>query len=186
MREIPREIVEKAAEGDMQAFRGLYDMVSAYVYTVSLRITVNKEDAEEVTQDVFVSLYHNLKKFNFRSSFKTWLYRITVNRSINKLRSRKKDRNTVEYDGERHDIHCVAQEHDEKKEHNETVMEDLLKALAPEQRACVILRNVEGLSYKEIAETLKINLNTVRTRLKRARERLVQHIRSKEKSYDLL
>ena len=188
MKEIPREIIEKAANGDMEAFKAIYDSAASYVYTVSLKVTYNREDAEEVTQDVFVSLYKNIGKFQFRSSFKTWLYRITLNRSINKWKQRKRHLSrTVEYEGEKHDIYQAKDEKgNDKKEYNERVVEELLKVLPSDQRSCVVLRNVQGLSYKEISETLKINLNTVRTRLKRARERLVEYVKSKEKSYDLL
>ncbi len=188
MKDIPRETIEKAAKGDIKAFKLIYDQTSSYVYTISMKVTHNIEDAEEVTQDVFVSLYNNLGKFEFRSSFKTWLYRITLNRAINKIKKRKRHKkNTVEYESQKHDI-FAAKDMDSKdnKEHNEKIVKELLEVLPPDQRACVVLRNIQGLSYKEISETLRIKLNTVRTRLKRARERLVKHVKSKEKSYDLL
>ena len=79
-----------------------------------------------------------------------------------------------EYDEERlggsvpNEIHT-----DIEKEHHEKVVRELLEAINPEQRACVVLRNIEGLSYQQIAETLQININTVRSRLKRAREKLL-------------
>jgi RNA polymerase sigma-70 factor (ECF subfamily) len=188
MKNIPGETIKKAATGDMKAFRAIYNVASSYVYTVSMKVTHNKEDAEEVTQDVFLSLYRNLAKFQFRSSFKTWLYRITLNKAINKLKKRNRHtKRSVEYESEKHDIFVAKAENaKDDKEYNEKIVEDLLKVLPPDQKACIILRNVQGLSYKEISQILKINLNTVRTRLKRAREKLIEYVKSKEKSYDLL
>ncbi|PIZ84555.1 MAG: hypothetical protein COX96_03485, partial [Candidatus Omnitrophica bacterium CG_4_10_14_0_2_um_filter_44_9] len=83
----------------MAAFRQIYDKASGFVYNVALRILNNKEDAEEVAQDVFVNIFRSLDKYYFGSSLKTWMYRITVNASLNCVRRRKKEINKhVSYD----------------------------------------------------------------------------------------
>ncbi len=176
MYEIGEGVIRKAASGDMAAFEDIYHKTSGLVYNVALRIVVNKQDAEEVTQDVFLKVSRNLKSFQFRSSLTTWIYRITVNTALNFIRSRSKvARSSVSYEdavGSGANIEqkdTGAQEPDEPEE----LLKDLLEALTPDQRACVVLRSVEGLSYQEIADVLKININTVRSRLKRAREAML-------------
>src|SRR5208283_2881820 len=133
----------------------------------------NREDALEVSQEVFMIIHDKLKTFRFESSFKTWVYRITANYAINfaKKSSRTK---TVPYE-EGCGTNAVPNEAEARinQEHQSQVIENLLGAISPDQRACVVLRNIEGLSYQEIAKTLNININTVRSRLKRAREKLL-------------
>ncbi len=174
MQQIPDEIIAQAAEGDIAAFEMIYKATSSFVYNVALRIIANREDAEEVTQEVFLIMHQKLKEFRFESSLKTWAYRITVNCALNFSRKTKSQENSsVEY--EDHLAPRVdADVHKEiEKEHCDTAVDKILGSLNEEQRACVVLRNIEGLSYEQIAETLEVNINTVRSRLKRAREKIL-------------
>ena len=175
MQDIARETLIKAREGDLESFEAIYNAVSGFVYNVALRIVNNKEDAEEVAQEAFLLIYSGLKRFRFESSFKTWVYRITVNCAINFAKKMSKIRNkTIRYEDvsgpER--LSVGYQDKTSVIDTGEAVKK-LLGALNPEQRACVVLRNIEGLSYAEIAKSLMVNINTVRSRLKRARERLL-------------
>ena len=175
MQDIDDDILKKASEGDLKSFETIYKTTAGFVYNVALRIVNNKEDAEEVTQEVFMVVYNKLKYFRFESSFKTWVYRITANHAINFSKKISKIRNkTMEYDEQLTSVasHEPKTEIDQEQ-HNQTINK-LLNAINHEQRACVVLRNMEGLSYQQIAETLKINVNTVRSRLKRAREKLLE------------
>ena len=83
MHEISADILKKASSGDISSFEMIYNRTSDFVYNVALRILNNNEDAEEVMQEVFLTVYHKLKYFRFESSIKTWIYRIAVNRAIN-------------------------------------------------------------------------------------------------------
>src|SRR5665213_3151182 len=117
----------------------------------------------EVAQEVFMIIFHKLKDFRFESSFKTWAYRITANYAINfsKKSSRSK---TVPYEdafGEGAVVNDVQIKMDQ--EHQSQLVENLLAELNPDQRACVVLRDIQGLSYEEIAQSLNININTVRS-----------------------
>lgn len=175
MQEIEQGLLTRAAQGDMQAFEELYKATSGFVYNVAYRVVENKEDAQEVAQEVYLTVYHKLKEFRFESSFKTWVYRITVNQAINMVKKESKTRDKTQTFDEAIDPPAVEGDivAQVEKEHQEKIIEELLGALNPDQRACVILRNIEGLSYEEIAEALKLNINTVRTRLKRAREKML-------------
>lgn len=175
MDDISEDIIVQAASGDLKAFEAIYKSASSFVYNIAWRIVQNKEDAEEVTQEVFLILYHKLKSFRFESSFKTWVYRITANSAVNfaKKHSRHKDK-SVEYDEQIMPVAVQSEVHENMaKQEQEKKIEALLSHINPDQRACIVLRNIQGLSYEEIAETLKININTVRTRLKRAREKML-------------
>jgi RNA polymerase sigma-70 factor (ECF subfamily) len=179
MHDIALDILERASEGDMGAFEEVYKAASGFIYNVAFRITRNNADAEEVTQDVFMKIYHNLKGFQFRSAFKTWAYRITVNTAINRYRKSIREENgRVDYDsiieslpGGYSTVEGVIQSD------NEARLNALLGMLSPEYKSCLILREIEGLSYQEIAVALKIPVNTVRSRLKRAREALLDEAR---------
>ncbi len=179
MENINIDILIRASKGDIDAFEQIYKSASTFVYNVALRITHNSADAQEVTQDVFMKIYHNLKNFQFRSAFKTWVYRITVNTAINRYRkTTREEKDRLGYDtvseslaAENRTIEQVSQGD------NETRLNTLLGSLNPEFKACLVLREIEGLSYQEIALALSIPINTVRSRLKRAREALLVQAR---------
>ncbi|MFC1599163.1 RNA polymerase sigma factor [Candidatus Omnitrophota bacterium] len=171
MQDIPKDVLMQASRGDMQAFEQIYKATSGFVYSVAYRIVSSREDAEDITQEVFLRIYNNLKKFQFRSSFKTWVYRITANTAINTYRKKVKEtRRSADFDVAIETI-GVSGGIDEAIERtdSQSVVSWLLKKLNPDHRACIVLREIQGLSYKEIARALKININTVRSRLKRAR-----------------
>ena len=175
MQEIANETLIKAAQGNINAFEEIYNAASNYVYNIAFRITDNAEDAEETTQDVFLKIHKNLKYFQFRSTIKTWIYRITVNTAINASKRRVREfKRRLDFD--ENILHRPASEVLKQrldKQENEVIVKKLLSLLNPEQKACVVLRDIEGLSYQEIADSLRININTVRSRLKRAREALL-------------
>jgi len=176
MTDISDELIRKAAQGDMAAFEKIYKATSGFVYNVVLRIASNRSDADEITQDVFVKVHKSLDRFGFRSSFKTWVYRIAANTAINHCKkAARQDQGKVEYDPAVHDIaipgDAMAQFDDQKLAAQKVT--SLLQVLDPDQRACIVLREMEELDYKTIADTLQINLNTVRSRLKRARQKLI-------------
>ena len=173
MEEISKEILIKASQGDMQAFEEVYKSSSSFVYNVAFRVVNNREDALEVAQEVYMIIHHKLKDFRFESSFKTWTYRITANYAINfaKKNARAKTVPFEESFGEGA-ILSDATTHLEQEDQKQLV-EKLLGELNPDQRACVVLRDIQGLCYEEIAQALNININTVRSRLKRSREKLL-------------
>lgn len=176
MNDIAADVLEKASRGDLEAFEQVYKSASGFVYNVALRIIRNSADAEEVAQEVFMKVYHSLKDFQFRSSFKTWVYRITVNTAINYYRKLAREgKDKVDYGSVIETLPGAGSTAEKAiQSDNETRLSALLGLLSPEHRACIVLREIEGLSYQEISASLKIPVNTVRSRLKRARQALLE------------
>lgn len=170
---IPNEVIEQAQQGDIKAFEEIYKITSSFVFNCARRVVNNIEDAKEITQEVYLKVHAELKNFRNESSLKTWLYRLTVNMAINASKKKRSDMNReTRYNDTlepaiMHEAFDVLNKEDASKQ-----IEILLTVLSPEEKSCILLRNIEQLSYEEIANALNMNINTVRTRLKRAREKM--------------
>lgn len=177
--DISKDMIEKAQGGDAAAFEEIYRQTSGFVYNVALRMSKNTHDAQEITQEVFVKVYRYLDHFRFEASFKTWIFRVSMNETMNycKNRSKKRMRETAVDDEQILDHLSGGQE---TRQNDQDALMKLVDELNPEQKICMILRAVEGLSYQEIADVLGVNINTVRTRLKRGREFLIKRFPQKE------
>ncbi len=175
MDNLSENTIIEASEGNVKSFEEIYRAYSDFVYNVAFRVINNIDEAQEVTQEVFINVYRKLNSFKFKSSFKTWIYRITINTAINFSKKRSKEQSRIVEFNDQNEFNTTVDSVSEKieEEQHEKVISTLLEALNPDQRACIVLRNIEGLSYQEIAESLNININTVRTRIKRAREKLI-------------
>ncbi|MFH1379134.1 MAG: sigma-70 family RNA polymerase sigma factor [bacterium] len=175
MDNIAYALIQQAAQGDMEAFEHIYRQTSSFVYSLALRIIKNQDHAQDITQDVFIRIYKSLKSFGFKSSFKTWIYRITINTALNALAKLSKEEfKQGDYDIALETVQDTPHiEEDLHKEQNEKLITSLLDRLNPNQRICVILREIDDLSYEDIAHVLHVNINTVRSRLKRARTALL-------------
>ena len=175
MDNITENIIIKASEGNVEAFESIYKEYSGFVYNVAYRVVNNIDEAQEITQEVFLTVYRKLKSFKFKSSLKTWVYRIAVNMAIDysRKRSREQDHTVLYEDNNKLNKTIDSVSENIEREQQEKIISTLLDSLSPDQRVCIILRSIEGLGYQEIAESLNININTVRSRLKRAREKLI-------------
>ena len=170
------ELIAKAREGDRDAFSVLVERYERRVVGVALAVVHNQDDALELAQETFVRAFENLKNFESRSSFSTWLYRIAANLSIDFWRRegrynrpagrgrRKRDTATAERRGR----FVSGRESDRAWGR----LKEALEELTPEHRAVVLLREVEGLSYDEISDVLQCPRGTVMSRLHYARNRL--------------
>ncbi len=175
MEEISLKILKNAAQGDILAFEEIYKKSSGFVYSVAFRVVNNASFAEDITQEVFLKIHKNLKNFRFESAFKTWIYRITANTAINTYKKHlKHDKQRVDLDDAlRFSPSSISTDKAVQASDSKKIIDSLLMKLSPGQRICLILREIEGLRYREIAQTLKISINTVRSRIKRAREALL-------------
>jgi RNA polymerase sigma-70 factor, ECF subfamily len=175
-----RELVEKCKTGEMSAFQELVSRYHRKIYMVILGLLRNREDALEVAQETFFRAYRKIKGFQGDSSFYTWLYRIAVNIAIDSQRRQK--RNPLDF---RDTMEGIFEEHDEVAKdpfsdvHDRELREQLIAAindLTPEHKAVIILRAVEGLSYRDIAEILGCSEGTVMSRLHYARKKLQEKL----------
>ncbi len=177
--------VEAFLAGDESAFEFLFDKYRERVYRVALRFVHNREDALEVTQEVFVRVYKSVDRFKTDAKFFTWLYRIAVNRAIDFTRRRKSrlatevDQTFLEAQGTQtpgRNAPVDPEESAQNKELGEQLSE-AVDSLPDKHRAVFILHAKENLSYKQIAEVVDCNIGTVMSRLHYARKKLQEHLR---------
>jgi RNA polymerase sigma-70 factor (ECF subfamily) len=169
-----RWLVTKARAGDMDAYEVLVRRHRDRIYRISLRMLGNRHDAEDIAQDVMIQVWTALAGFTGASSFTTWLYRIVVNRCLNQIRRRRWTRPVLEGDPQ-----PVAGAEDTviARQRAGAAME-AIAALPPDQRAVIVLHQLEGLTYREVAAVVNISEDAVRGRLHRARLTLVESLRS--------
>ncbi len=182
-----RELVRLAQNGTSEAFEELVRRHQQRVLAVVSRILHRREDAEEVAQQVFLKAYVSIRRFDMRSAFSTWLYKIAVNECWDWLRKKKVRPLVYESDlstDQAQWLDTVAQSGrgpagpSQRAEAKELV-ERLLSVLSDEDRQILLLKEVEGLSVQEIAETFGLNVNTVKVRMFRARATMMETYRRK-------
>ncbi len=175
-------LILQCRAGDQAAFRELVKRYQQKAYGIAFSMLRDADDAMDVTQEAFIKVHRYLDNFKGSSSFYTWLYRITVNLCIDHIRKNKKAQ-TVEYED--------AMDHDEgqggellpstmdmdparnldRRELREMI-DRALERLSPTHRAVILMREVEGLSYKEMAEVMEVSMGTIMSRLFHARRRM--------------
>ncbi len=173
-------LVKKSMEGDTQAFEKLVLQYQNKVYALSFRYMGNEEDAYDMSQEVFLKAFRSLKNFKGKSSFGTWIFRITTNVCLDEIRRRKRriaalslDEAAVtdrgyEIEKEIMDPSPPLDQLYEQKELSQYI-QNLLDQMKPEHKAVILLRDSMDLSYEEIAYVLNCSLGTVKSRLSRAR-----------------
>lgn len=180
-READLELLKAVKAGDPTAYRGLVEKYQGRVYAMVYGMVRNREDARDLTQDAFVKAYNNLDGFRIESSFYTWLYRIAMNLAIDHIRKRQRQGTTSfeESIAARDEDGGIAEVHTEddprktleRKRLYEKIM-DALDKLPADQKQVILLREMEGLSYKEISDVMDIPEGTVMSRLFYARKKL--------------
>jgi RNA polymerase sigma-70 factor (ECF subfamily) len=179
-------LVRCAQSGETQAFDRLVLRYRPRVVELAMRYTRNRADAEDATQEAFIRAYGGLRDFRCESTFYTWLYRIASNcaRSLLKARTRDLPSSAVDFtDGDtaaRHQTHLREVETPEELTLTDDirgVVNTTLESLSKEYRAAITLREIDGLSYKDIASTMSIPVGTVRSRVFRARDIIDRQLR---------
>ena len=172
-----KELVKRAQAGNDDAFEELVRRYERKVYNIAYRMMGNPQDASEALQDAFLRAYRFLGKFEFKSSFYTWLYRIATNVCLTKLRKRKGPvvMSLDEPVGTDGDLQFEVPDHKyspermyEQREMAEALHE-AVEALAPDYRSVVVLRDLEGLSNEEVSKILNLSVPAVKSRLHRGR-----------------
>jgi len=182
-------LIEKAKQGDMAAFEQIVIKYQSIIYNTALKISANTEDAYDISQEALLKIYKNIKYFEGKSKFSTWVYRIVTNTALDYIKKHRKG-NVVSLnaemgeDGDSYidnmkDNALTPQEHLESEETKRLVHQALDK-LNPNHRTVLVLRDINGLSYEEIAQVLMCSEGTVKSRINRARNALYE-ILSKNK-----
>jgi len=176
-----QELVLRAQRGDIHAFDELVERYHGKIYGLTYNMTSNREDAEDLTQEVFVKAFKALPRFKGKSSFYTWLYRIAVNKTINyrKKRNRKRALSLDQFDQEiktdevYHDLTSkgsplrnVSLTELQKK------MNEALQSLSEKHRTVVVLHDMQGIPHEEIAKMVGASVGTIRSRLFYARRQM--------------
>lgn len=177
------EIIRRVLSGEVDAYADIVRSYQGKVLGLCLSFLRNQTQAEDAAQEIFIKAYQSLDRFRGSSSFSTWLYRITANHCKDCLRvqSRHKTQSLDALTEELGDAvdgllrpplgpAAVSAENSEK-------IEQILAQLSPDERMILVLREAEGLNYKEIARTLNLSLDAVKARLRRARKTLEQKTR---------
>ena len=180
------ELIKKLKDGDESAFKILVETWQNMVYNTALGIVQNAEDAEDVAQEVFMEVYESVDSFKGQSKFSTWLYRITITKSIDhEKRKRRKKRfaliKNIFGDSQTENMHPPDFEHPgilfENKE-KATELFKALKEIPDKQKVAFMLNKLEGLSYQEIAEIMDTTLYAVESLIGRAKANLRKQLQN--------
>ncbi len=166
--------VEAARKGDQDAFARIVEQYQYSLFNAARAIMRNPEDAEDVVQEAFIKAYHNLHAIRDPGKLKLWLRQIVVRASIDTLRRQKNQRSESALD-DRMRVHSVpgrTPEQDAVVQEDMHLVQEALAQMNPRYRSYIVLREIDGLSYDEIAEVLGESFSTVRVTLFRAREQL--------------
>jgi len=177
-------LVAEALDGSQEAFRRLYDRYQAKIRSLILSLVGRPEEADDIVQQVFIRAFRSLSGFGGRSSFYTWLYRVALNTTTDfrrkKVRLRKRE--SLELDDDNPDrpalqVPAPAEEGPEESLYRKElagIIGQAMQSLSEEHRQVLVLREMQGLNYQEIADTVGIELGTVMSRLFYARRRLAE------------
>jgi RNA polymerase sigma-70 factor (ECF subfamily) len=179
-------LVRRAQTGDQAAFKLLIEKYQSKVFSIIHGVLRNRNDAEDIAQQVFTKVWFALKGFDFRSSLVTWIYKITVNECYDYLRKQRvrkltyesdlsedEARRTTDFEDVRHSGSLAA---DSQAEQRQNVMR-LMERLSEEERTLLMMKEVDGYSVEELAAMNHMNENTVKVKLFRARQKLMKAAR---------
>ena len=195
MSEINNEqvLIHKAQNGDVTAFSELIESYQQNVYNLAYRMSGNAEDAADIAQEAFIKLYLSISKFKGNAKFSTWVYRITTNACLDAIKKRKKTKTYSisdsveteegEYLREFEDLSVNVEEGFERKE-QQRIINEAIATLPEKHRAIIILRDINELSYEEIAATLNCSEGTVKSRISRARANLYEVLKKNQIFFD--
>ena len=182
------KLIRRASEGDAASFNSLMGMHERRMYAVALRMCGNPEDAQDCLQEAMLRIYRSISGFKAQSSFSTWVYRITMNTCLDELRKRK-NRPSASLDGlldagwSPADDAPSPERNAMRREVRQALVQ-MMNELPEDMRAAVVLRDVQGYAYDEIARMLDTNVGTIKSRISRGRERLRNKISANPELFD--
>jgi len=167
-------LVRAAQNGDVDAFEELVRRYQTSIYRVALRMLGSPADAQDAVQETFVRAWRALPRFRHDSAISTWLYRIVTRRALDRIASRRSTGTLNEVEVEAGPDPAQAAEHQERLR----AIRRAMARLPPDQRAALVLREFEGLSYQEVAQVLGASVPAIKTRIHRARLTIIQQTSS--------
>ena len=181
------DFIEKLKAGNENAFRDMVEEFQSMIFSTCLGIVHDRDDADDVTQEVFIQAYHTINKFRGDSKLSTWLYRIAINKSLNFVRSNKRTKffqsigliNSNEIADEE-DYDPLDKEQQEQQ--RSKILHQAIDSLPKNQRAAFVLNKYEELSYKEIAEVLELSHSSIESLIFRAKKNLQKKLMHHYKS----
>lgn len=167
-------LIDRIIGGEEALYATLVDKYKSYAFTIALKVVENRAEAEEVAQDGFIKAFHYLKKFNREAKFSTWLYRIVFNTAISYKRKNKQQYQSIE-----NTIIEYSQraDGDMEKEDKRAFVAQAMAKLSEADRIAIQLFYIKEYSLEETAEMLNQNLNTLKVRVHRARQRLADELK---------
>jgi RNA polymerase sigma-70 factor (ECF subfamily) len=165
-------LIEQFKGGDRTAFGRIVQTYQDRIYNLCRYLLRNKQDAEDVAQDVFIKAFRRLNDFRPESSLYTWLYRIGVNTCLDHKRKLRPEPFTNGFQGEDQPSEEPSPERRYQSKEIGRAIRSALDQLSKISRTVIVLKEIEGLSYEEIAEVLNISAGTVKSRISRSREEL--------------
>ena len=184
----PLEIIERCLAGDQAAWDAIVGLYWRKVFNIAYKFVGRHDLAEDLTQDVFLKLYKSLDTFDRRANFQTWLISVSRNLCIDHYRSVRKERETINRDVDPADLAPVSHDTaaDARLEHRDRVLllREALDRLAPTLRTAVMLRDIQELTYQEIADRLHLPEGTVKSRINRGRTELARQIQKLREQQD--
>ena len=177
-----KQLIERASRGEADAFNALLGAHEKQMYAVALRMCQNRDDAQDCLQEAMIRVFRAISGFKGQSSFATWLYRITMNTCLDELR-RRKNRPNASLDSmldlgwspvdegmspERHAINSETRRQ----------LNAAIARLPDDMRSAIVLRDIHGMTYEEIAAALDINVGTIKSRISRGRMKLREELRT--------
>ena len=183
-----RQLIYLASSGDTRAFETLMTQHEGRMYAVALRMCSNREDAQDCVQEAMIRAYRSMDSFKGQASFSTWIYRVTMNACLDELRRRKARYassldNMIEGGWSPADDRETPEQQAVSSE-KKRALEKAIKELPDDMRAAIVLRDVQGFSYDQIASILKANVGTIKSRISRGREKLRETIRQETELFE--
>lgn len=182
-------LIRNSQNGDIESFEILIKNYKKLAYNVALSLLKNKEDAEDVSQEALIKVFRSINSFNFKATFKVWLYRIVVNTCVDFIRKKKISTYSVDnFDNNNKILNEIVDNRNNpdvvvQNKIKKDIIYDSIKNLDYDFKIVIILRELHGLSYKEISSILLCNEGTVKSRINRARKKLKVIIESKLENY---